>query len=158
MSFFSRDPINSLRIVNAVNIQNVAANGVINGNAIDVRNIEPYFGFVLKTGAYTSGNVKVKSVEFSNDITFATGVTTVDAITDLNRFVNSDSTNGQSAIQNATLSGANQLKKIGFSSPVALLSYARLVLEGASTSIMTISVDFVCNEPFVAEKLQRQGL
>ena len=50
MSFFSRDPINSLRIVNAINIQNVAADGIINGNAINVQNIEPYFGFVLKTG------------------------------------------------------------------------------------------------------------
>ncbi len=158
MSFFSRDPINSLRIENAVNIQNVIADRIINGNAINVQNIEPYFGFILKSGAFTTGNVKVKAVEFSNDITFATGVTIVDSVINLDRFVNSDSTNGQTAIQNAILTGANQIKKIGFSSPVPLLSYARLVLEGTLTSVMTISVDFVCNEPFVAEKLQRQGL
>lgn len=124
----SRNITQDLKYLNALNIQTISSDAVINGNAIDLENVAQTgseISLILKTGVVTAGKIAFQDFQFSNDNTFATGVVVVNGADYLAHFTKGDDTSSVDAISQTLISTSHTVKKIGLHIPVANYRYCR---------------------------------
>lgn len=126
----------------ALNTTAVSSNGVVNGNAIDISQIDgtgAEINLLLITGALSAGTIALQDIQFSNDNTFASGVVVADA-SYIEHYIKGDTSSSVDAITQTLISTANTLKKIGLHIPFGVgYKYARARFIAAGTPTLSAS-------------------